>query len=208
MEKTETKELITALCQAQKGFKSALKDATNPHFKKSYADLSAIWEACKEGLHQNGLVVSQQTVGTEQGWHLVTKVFHESGGFIESLTPIICQAGNPQSFGSGMTYARRYALAAILGIVTDDDDAEGAMNRKDANAQHSPPKAPAKQPEPAGKKLLSVAQRDKILTLLNHPTITRQEKAKMLLGINLMDPDRGNESIAKLEGAIAEREKA
>jgi hypothetical protein len=144
MEKTENKELIAALCKAQAQFKSALKDAQNPHFKKSYADLSAIWDACREGLHQNGLVVSQQTIGTEQGWHLVTKVFHESGGYIESLTPIICQANNPQSFGSGMTYARRYALAAILGIVTDDDDAEGAMNRKDANVQHTAPKAPAK----------------------------------------------------------------
>jgi hypothetical protein len=143
MEKTENKELITALCKAQAQFKSALKDAENSHFKRSYADLSAIWEACKEGLHQNGLVISQQTMGTEQGWHLVTKLFHESGGYIESLTPIICQANNPQSFGSGMTYARRYALAAILGIVTDDDDAEGAMNRKDTNVQHNAPKAPA-----------------------------------------------------------------
>lgn len=144
MEKTETTELITALCAAQKEFKSALKDAENPHFKKSYADLSAIWEACKDGLHKNGLVVSQQTVGTEQGWHLTTKVYHTSGGFIESITPIICQQNNPQSFGSGMTYARRYALAAILGVVTDDDDAEGAMARNTEKAQPASSNAPAK----------------------------------------------------------------
>jgi hypothetical protein len=144
MEKTETIELITALCKAQAEFKSALKDATNPHFKKSYADLSAIWEACKDGLHKNGLVVSQQTMGNEQGWHLVTKVYHTSGGYMESLTPIISQGNDPQKFGSGMTYARRYALAAILGIVTDDDDAEGAMVRNSTNVQQSAPKQPVK----------------------------------------------------------------
>jgi hypothetical protein len=143
LNRTETKELIAALCKAQGEFKSALKDATNPHFKKSYADLSAIWEACREGLNKNGLVVSQQPSGTEQGWHLITRVYHTSGGYIESVTPIICSRPNdPQAFGSGMTYSRRYALAAILGIVTDDDDAEGAMSRpQQQSAQKQPARA-------------------------------------------------------------------
>jgi hypothetical protein len=142
---TETPELIAALCKAQAKFKPALKDADNPFFKSKYADLNAVWDACKEGLHENGLFVSQQLNTLQDKTWLRTRVYHSSGGYIESnVLVVVTKLNDPQSFGSATTYFRRYALAAILGIVTDDDDAEGAMSRSNTNAQPTASNAPTK----------------------------------------------------------------
>jgi hypothetical protein len=55
------KELASALAKAQAMMKPALKDSTNPHFKSKYADLTSIWEACRDALTKNGLSVAQVT---------------------------------------------------------------------------------------------------------------------------------------------------
>lgn len=133
MEKT----IFEALAKAQGKFKPAIKDSSNPFFKSKYADLGQVFQACKDALNENGLFVSQSTDYRDGVDVLVTRIYHGSGNHIESVTRIICAKPNdPQAFGSAMTYARRYALAGILGIITDDDDdAEGAMNRQEAKPQ-------------------------------------------------------------------------
>jgi hypothetical protein len=61
---------------------------------------------------------------------------HESGQWISGRYPLKpVKADDPQAMGSAMTYARRYTLAAILGIVTEDDDAEEAMGRQSETKQ-------------------------------------------------------------------------
>lgn len=133
---TENKNIYAALCKAQQSFKPAVKDTANPFFKSKYADLASIWDACKDALAANDLFVSQSLSVVETGTVLITKVYHVSGEYIESTCPVICaKANDPQAFGSAVTYTRRYSLAPILGIITDDDDAEGAMVRPAANAQ-------------------------------------------------------------------------
>lgn len=52
---------------------------------------------------------------------LTTRVFHVSGQWIESETFLNRQQANMQGFGAEVTYKRRYALSALLGIVTDED---------------------------------------------------------------------------------------
>ena len=62
---------------------------------------------------------------------LVTKLTHaESGQWQSSLAVVPLPKADPQGMGSAMTYARRYALTAMLGMVTEDDDGEGAKNCK------------------------------------------------------------------------------
>lgn len=133
--------IYEALSKAQASFKSALKDANNPFFKSKYAPMSSIWDACKEGLAANGLFVSQPPAFIEGVWVVQTKIYNSTGESIECTIPIIVKPNaNPQEFGSALTYARRYSLSSILGIVTDDDDAEAAT----ATSRNSAPQKEVK----------------------------------------------------------------
>ena len=120
-------ELAVALNKAQADFMVAKKDAKNPFFKSKYATLNAVYEAVAEALLKNGLSVIQPIVGDA----VETTLIHTSGQFITSSCPIVCAKQNdPQAMGSAITYARRYSLASLLGVMTDeDDDGEKAMAR-------------------------------------------------------------------------------
>lgn len=122
--------LAAALSKAQADITGALKDSSNPFFKSKYADLASCWDACRKQLAQNGLSVIQTTRVTEHGLLLVTTLAHSSGEWIGGEMPVLTKDASPQAQGSGITYARRYALAAIVGVYQTDDDAEAAQGRK------------------------------------------------------------------------------
>lgn len=110
--------------------KPALKDSTNPHFKSKYADLTSVWEACRDALTKNGLSVAQVTeFEGEQCW-IRTILLHSSGEMLEGRYPLRPIANTPQGMGSAISYARRYALAAMVGVVADDDDGNEASQGK------------------------------------------------------------------------------
>ena len=121
--------LAAALSKAQADITGALKDSNNPFFKSKYADLASCWDACRKQLAANGLSVIQTTQMTEQGLMLVTTLAHSSGEWIAGQMPVLTKDNSPQGQGSGITYARRYALAAIVGLAQIDDDAEAAQGR-------------------------------------------------------------------------------
>lgn len=122
--------LAAALSKAQADITGALKDSSNPFFKSKYADLASCWDACRKQLAANGLSVMQTTRMTEQGLMLVTTLAHSSGEWMAGEMPVLTKDSSPQAQGSGITYARRYALAAIVGLAQIDDDAETAQGRK------------------------------------------------------------------------------
>jgi hypothetical protein len=136
------KALYSALIKAQSQIKGALKDSVNPHFKNRYADLASVWDAIRDALHKNGLAVVQLSRIHESGAPvLVTRIIHESGEHVEGEYPLVCKDPNdPQKLGSATTYARRYALAAALGVIQEDDDGQAASGHTPAPA----PKAQAK----------------------------------------------------------------
>ncbi len=115
-------KLGEALAKAQSVMTGAKKDRQNPHFKSNYADLASIWDACREPLGTNGLSVIQQVTTTREGVKIVSTLLHVSGEFIrdECWLPVATQT--PQAYGSAITYARRYSLAAIVGVAAEDDD--------------------------------------------------------------------------------------
>jgi hypothetical protein len=117
-------ELITALAKAQGKIQPAIKDKYNPHYKSHYADLESIWAACRLPLSEQGLAVIQTIETNEKDLVLVTTLAHSSGQWMRSDMPIITQKMDPQGIGSALSYYRRYSLASIAGIVTEDDDAE------------------------------------------------------------------------------------
>ena len=95
------------------------KDATNPFFKSKYASLSNILEAVEEPLRNAGLSFAQFPSGD---YGLTTILMHESGEYIQDTYQIKPVKDDPQGRGSSITYQRRYALAAVLGLNIDEDD--------------------------------------------------------------------------------------
>ena len=130
MEQSEQiNELAAALAKAQGEITGALKDSNNPFFKSKYADLASCWDACRKPLSENGLAVIQPTVEKDGTVYVVTTLAHSSGQWIRGWLPIKTKDDGPQAQGSGLTYARRYALAGIVGLAQVDDDAEAAQAR-------------------------------------------------------------------------------
>lgn len=120
-------ELAKALAAAQGEMNAASKDATNPHFKTRYADLASIMDACRGPLAKHGLSVTQLPGRDDAGQvTLTTTLMHASGQFIGSTIGVRPAQENPQVIGSILTYLRRYTLASVVGVVSDDDDGEAA----------------------------------------------------------------------------------
>jgi len=132
--------ICKALSLAQGQMSFAKKDTENEFFKKPYADLASCWEACRKPLSDNGLSVSQ----VQDENFLITILMHESGEWIRSRTKISMSEGKNamQAYGSALTYARRYALSAIVGISQDDDDANSAGDSSTIGKKPTPQQKP------------------------------------------------------------------
>jgi hypothetical protein len=131
MKKSESiKNISTALAVFHIKMDVIKKDQTNPFFKSTYASLSNILDAIKIPLAESDLSFSQHPMG-ENG--MSTILMHKSGEWIGSHFTMKPVKNDPQGVGSCITYMRRYALAAILGLNIDDDDdgnqASGNSNR-------------------------------------------------------------------------------
>lgn len=122
-------ELVKALAKVQGSIKPAKKESENPFFKQKYADLTSVWDSCRKELSTNGLAVIQTTKNSNGEVTVVTTLAHESGQWIRGELTMKPIKNDPQGIGSAITYARRYALAAMIGIATEDDDAETATRR-------------------------------------------------------------------------------
>ncbi|MBD2531922.1 ERF family protein [Nostoc flagelliforme FACHB-838] len=172
-------ELIKALIKAKAEFNPIQKDRTNPHYKHKYATLDAVLDAVTPALGKHGLVIIQTTEICEGKTVLRTHIFHESGESITSTYPLP-EISDSQKLGAALTYARRYAVCAILSVTADeDDDAEGAATpkkieqaqnnirpRKDNQHSLVQPTKQAVTPPSINPKDLRVKE---IRTLLNYP---------------------------------------
>lgn len=126
---TTITKIAPALLAAQKQMGEAVKDSNNPFFKSKYADLNSVREAVTPALHSNGISILQLNVAGTAGVksYVRTTLLHESGEFICSDTEIVCKdASNAQSYGSAISYARRYGLSSMLSVGQVDDDGASA----------------------------------------------------------------------------------
>ena len=138
-------ELAKALVKVQATIKPAIKDSANPFFKSHYADLTSVWDSCAVALAANGLSVIQ-TGEESDGEHAVitTTLLHTSGQWISGTMKAPLTKLDAQAVGSCVTYLRRYGLAAMVGIRTEDDD--GAAASGTVVKKEDLPKAGAVQP--------------------------------------------------------------
>lgn len=123
---TEHKSIAAALATAQTEMSKALKQATNPHFRKQYADLGNVMDACMPALNKHGICVVQPIEENEHGRCVKTILIHSSGEKLECSVPLIVQKNDMQGLGSAITYARRYGLMSMAGIAPEDDDGNAA----------------------------------------------------------------------------------
>ena len=133
-------EISSALAKAQGQIENAIKDSSNPFFKSRYADLTSVWAACRRQLSENGLSVIQSPEESSHGISVVTMLCHSSGQWIRSKYSMPCDSSKltPQVIGSAITYARRYALSAMVGIAPHDDDDGNEASNKPANNIEKP----------------------------------------------------------------------
>lgn len=131
MERSETiGKLAEALAKAQGAIESAKKDTKNDFYKSKYADLSSVWDACRKQLSENGLAIAQTSCGDEPDKVVIeTLLTHSSGEWIKGKLCMRPVKSDPQGIGSCITYARRYSLAAMVGVAPEDDDGNAASQK-------------------------------------------------------------------------------
>lgn len=109
-----------------------VKTKTGLEYKFKYADLSECKRAAKQPLADNELAVCQLI---EDDYSIRTILLHSSGQWISSKVRMPSNTADAQSIGSAITYAKRYAFCAILGIVADDDEDANIANGNTAQKE-------------------------------------------------------------------------
>ncbi|MHB8618913.1 MAG: ERF family protein, partial [Chloroflexota bacterium] len=132
----ELNELAAALSKAQGEMTLAELDAigqigglTKPGRKYPYATLGSVWQTMRNPLSKHGLALVQTTEpGGPDEIRLVTTLIHASGQYVSGTLVLPVTDRRPQGYGTVMTYARRYAAAAMAGVAAEDDDGQTAEN--------------------------------------------------------------------------------
>lgn len=151
IEQSENIDAFTvALVKVQQEVETVRKDAKNAAFKQNgkestYASLKSTWEACRAELTANGFAVTQWPGAycrdTNQ-MKMTTCLLHISGQWQRATAEIPMGKADAQGYGSAVTYARRYALQAAVGLSPDDDDGNAAarpVERIEAEAKRISP---------------------------------------------------------------------
>jgi len=133
-------QIAPALVKAQAELSDPVKDAKNPHFKSRFVSLKGVLDSIRPVLHKHGIAIVQAIDFDGERPFVNTLLLHVSGQFIESRCPVVSAKPNdPQAMGSAITYARRYAAAAICGVAPadEDDDGESAVVREEPAPKRS-----------------------------------------------------------------------
>jgi hypothetical protein len=151
--------LAKALSAAQGEVEGAVKGRKNDHFHSKYADLAAVWDACREALTKHGLAVVQSPGPCADGrMEMTTMLAHASGEWMRGTLTIPLGKADAHGYGSAVTYSRRFALAAFVGVAPEDDDGNAAAAAA-PRAQRPAPVAPPEMPS-GGRKSSAQAKRD------------------------------------------------
>jgi hypothetical protein len=158
--------IAAALAKAQGEMNNPKKDRsvkvatkTGGSYTFDYATLGSVTDAIRKPLSDNGLSYAHTLIERGNRYRLVTRLMHASGEYIESEMPLFVADQSNQSFGSALSYMKRYALCALLGVAADEDDdgntADGntaekrdrvtpAAKPKDTQPKAAPEVSPAK----------------------------------------------------------------
>lgn len=189
--------IAKALAAFQADLPKVELDADNPHFKSKFTSLSHLSSVVLPLLSKHGIAFSATPQVTENGFVMEAHLLHESGERLSASFPIIDTL--PQKVGSAVTYYRRYALAALTGVVADlDDDGHAASNATPgelALEKARGMKAPAK-PKNSARPTTGGSSQDKIREWIGsdearkdqaNAVVTRVKEEQKLTGVALYD---------------------
>ncbi|BAP28919.1 putative recombination protein [Edwardsiella phage GF-2] len=135
---SEVDKIFPALIKLQSEINNPAKDKQGHGYK--YADLAQILNLSRDPLSENGLAITQYCSVIDGGSYLVTQMVHSSGQWIRGFYPLekagMRSVNDAQQMGAAMTYARRYNLAAMLGVAQEDDDA-ASLSREPRNQRQN-----------------------------------------------------------------------
>lgn len=187
----EASELTKALSAVQGALpvidKSKTADVQTKNggsYSYKYADLSAICEKLYPLLAENGLAwTTQPTINDAGRFVLLYSLRHVSGESIDGVYPLPSPDGRPQDTGSAITYARRYTLCSVVGVVPDeDDDGQGAeqayqrTTQQPPQQQSAPREAPQQEQVQVQVQVVSVAEEINQKDEAGAPRFSPQEK--------------------------------
>lgn len=171
----DTQALFAAMAKAQASYEVAKKTSTNPHFKSKFAPLEEVISATHAGNAANGISVLQPMVSDQfGGMYLMTIVSHESGGCIKATVPL-GEVGSIQDLGSKVTYMRRYARSALLGIAADEDDDGNAASENKSTFVRKEPTVSSKS-----KSAMSKERADEVTTAAKDKGLTGEQFRKVV----------------------------
>lgn len=129
---TEINEISKALATAQAEMTNVKVNSENPFFHSNYADLGACLAVARSVLGKNGIAVTQfvEDAVKEKCIRVTTQLSHSSGQWFRASYDMFIEKTDAQGTGKAITYARRYALAAAVGLAQEDDDGESASSHK------------------------------------------------------------------------------
>jgi hypothetical protein len=198
-------ELAKALVKAQLNVGTAIKAATNPHFKSKYADLTAVSEACMDALNGEGIAVIQGAESTDGVTITVTTMLvHTSGEWVSASLGLKPSKSDPQGAGSAITYGRRYGLAAIVGVTTADDDGNEASAPPPPRRETPRPQANA---EPQTPLEVFMATAAKWTGLASDPVAFRDARAQIAkaAGVSVNGKPPSDQDLIRLTDWMNER---
>lgn len=144
-------DIAAALAKAQGSMSQPSKNRTvkvqtktGGSYTFDYATFDEILRSVQKPLAENGIAFIQAPRIAENGKvEIITRLIHQSGQWIESILPVIVTEAGNQAMGSALTYAKRYALTAMLGVAAEeDDDGNAAQGNTVADRQdRAPPQA-------------------------------------------------------------------
>lgn len=160
----EVDKIFAAVVALQSEINNPKKSKQGHGYK--YAELAQIIELSREPLATNGLAVTQYCTAIDGQSYLVTQMIHSSGQWMRGYYPLekagMRAVNDAQQMGAAMTYARRYNLAAMLGVAQEDDDAASLGGQRQQPRNNQPQGAPPQSKQPLdtleGQTLNAVAQ--------------------------------------------------
>ena len=195
-------KIIPAIHNVQQAVESISKTSKAEVGKYSYkyADMTTIWNAIKGQLKMNGLTIIQSPTngnGQMMGDMLNTTIYHESGEFISETMNLVITRQDPQGVGGAITYARRYMLTAMFGLVTDDDNDASTQRLADGEMKKDWVRAftiVMKKITPESTPTMNDFMKFMVETYGTHPTkVMAKDHQNVLETIRAFDPGESSE---------------
>ena len=209
--------LAGALVLAQGEIENASKNAKNPHFKSTYADLAEIINTVRPTLTKHGLSVVQFPGFAEGVVTVETMLLHKSGEWIKGEAGAPASKQDAQGVGSAVTYLRRYSLAAVCAIAQEDDDGNAASSpRNQSEPRYQPVKGGVVDTDTGEETatatpIARVGEREMleryVLQFVDVPGMTPAEKKNLTVATNLVSDENAQskfvqEGIKKLDAML------